>query len=137
MVSLIDDAVDHVHFILAEGPALEDSVLDRLSAASDRGVTVCMEVPSESIQNRVQQTIPDAQVIAPIELRETHRVVKKWPGQLIMVDDQLVLASGIEKSDLPQMEQETTVWSHGRDHGFAAWMRELLQERVARTQQST
>ena len=132
MVALLDDAEEHVHLVVADGASLERTVLDALAAASERGATVVVEVPSDSVRDRVQQAAPDARVVVSAGLRETHQVVKKWPGQLLMVDRQAVLATGIEESDLPGVEKETAVWSHGHNHGFAAWMRELLADRRKR-----
>lgn len=130
MVELIDDADKHVHFIVADETMLEEAALERLAVASERGVTIVVEVPSESVQDCFQQVVPDAQVVIQEKLQESRRVVNKWPGQLVMVDHQSILTSGVEESDLPGVNNETAMWSHGRDHGFAAWMPELLDNRV-------
>ena len=130
VVALLDAAEEHVHYIVADEPTLAEEVLDLLAALSDRGLTVVVEVPTEAVRDRVRRTVPDARVVVSEGLDRTHRVVKKWPGQLIMVDHQAVLASGVEEGDLPDVEKETAVWSHGHDHGFAAWVRELLEDRV-------
>ncbi|MDS0296476.1 TrmB family transcriptional regulator [Halogeometricum luteum] len=130
MKTLLDDATEHVHFLLADKTALQDGVTDRLTAACDRGATVVVEVPSEPVRGRVQEAVPDARVEISEGLRETHRVVEKWPGQLMMVDHRAVLATGVEKSDLPGITKETAVWSNGHNHGFAAWVRELLHDRI-------
>lgn len=128
---LLDDADEHVHLIIADETTLNQEILDQLAATSNHGVSILVEVPSEEVQERVQQLIPDAQIVVSGGLRETHKVVKKWPGQLIMVDNQAVLASGVEETDIPNMREETAVWSTGHNHGFAAWIRELLADRLA------
>lgn len=128
--TLLDDAEEHVHFLLADETTLVDGVIDRLAAASDRGVTVVVEVPSESIRDRVQGAVPDAHTVVSDGLRETNQVIEKWPGQLVLVDHRSVLASGVAESDLPGVTHETAVWSNGHNHGFAAWIRELLQDRI-------
>ena len=133
VVALLDGAEEHVHFVLADETTLEESVLDLLASVSDHGVTVVVEVPTESVRERVEQIVPDAHVVVSEGLQETRKVVKKWPGQLIMVDHHAALASGVEESDLPDVTEETAVWTHGHDHGFAAWMRELLADRVDET----
>lgn len=129
--TLIDDAEDSIHFIVADETTLKRPCLDRLAAASDRGVRVIVEAPSESVQDRVHRTVPDARVEVVTGLQDTKEVVQKWPGQLILVDQQAVLASGVEDGKLPDVEEETAMWSHGRDHGFAAWIPELLEDRIA------
>ena len=128
--TLLDGADNHIHFLIGNETTLKDDALDRLAAAGDRGVTVVVEVASESVQDRIRQAVPDARVVVSEGLEETHRVVKKWPGQIVMIDHQKVLASGVEESNLPDVKKETAVWSHGRDHGVAAWVRELLEDRV-------
>ncbi|MDS0297590.1 TrmB family transcriptional regulator [Halogeometricum sp. S1BR25-6] len=133
METLLDEATEHVHFLLADKTTLQDGVADRLAAACDRGVTVVVEVPSERAAEDIRETVPGARVEISEGLRETHRVVEKWPGQLMMVDHKAVLASGVEKSDLPGITKETAVWSNGHNHGFAAWIRELLYDRIDET----
>lgn len=127
---LLDDTEDHVHFIVGDETTLEQAVLDQLAAVSDRGVTVVVEVPSESVQDQIQQAVPDARIVVAPEFQETQKVVKKWPGQLLMADHQAILASGVEEGAHSDVGEETAVWSHGHDHGFAAWMQELLQDRI-------
>ncbi|WP_226479144.1 TrmB family transcriptional regulator [Natrinema amylolyticum] len=133
LVDLIDNADEHVHFIIADETMFEQATLDRLAAACDRDITVIVEVPSSSVQNRVQQAIPDASIIVTESLQETQKVGQKWPGQLVLVDKQAALVSGVENSDLPGVKEETAMWTNGRDHGFAAWMPELLEDRSDRT----
>ncbi|MGQ3414084.1 TrmB family transcriptional regulator [Natrinema sp. LN54] len=131
LVTLIDGADDRIHFIVADETMLERDALDRLAAASDRGVTVAVEVPPNTVRDRVERAVPDARVTVTESLRELQTVVQKWPGQLALVDERAVLASGVAESDLPGVKDETAMWTHGRDHGFAAWMPELLEDRIA------
>ncbi|QLG63375.1 TrmB family transcriptional regulator [Halorarum salinum] len=130
MKTLLDDANEHVHFVVADETVVKSEVLDRLAAATDRGVTVVVEVPSEPVRDRIEEAVPDARIVVSADLGETSRVAKKWPGQLILVDHHHVLASGVEEGDLPDLPKETAVWTHGHDHGFAAWMRELVDDRT-------
>lgn len=130
IVALLDDAHDHVHHVVADESVLTDAVLDRLSAASERGVTTVVEVPSEDVGERVAQAAPAAEVGVWDDLARTQEVAGKWPGQLVMADHRSILASGVEESDLPTMTEETAVWTRGRDHGFATWTRELLDDRL-------
>lgn len=130
VAALLDDAEEHVHLVVADATTLNRNVLDRLAAAGDRGVTVIVEVPSERVRDRIRQAVSGAGIVVSAGLEETRKVVKKWPGQLIMVDHRAVLASGVEESELPGVTEETAAWSHGHDHGFAAWVRELLDDRV-------
>ncbi|MFC7154855.1 TrmB family transcriptional regulator [Halomarina halobia] len=129
VASLLDGAEEHVHVVVADDSVLDATFLDRLAAVADR-VTVVVEVPSEALGDRVERAVPDARVTGSAGLERTERVVEKWPGRLVMVDRRAVLASGVEESHLPGVREESAVWTHGRDHGFAAWIRKLLEERV-------
>lgn len=130
MLELLRDADARAHLLIADEAVVRDGVLEELAEASDRGLTVVVETPTETVRERVQQAVPEAQVVVSKGLNETQKVVKRWPGQLLMVDQRAVLASGIEESQLPDVTEETAVWSPGRDHGIAAWVRELLEDRA-------
>ncbi|ADB63661.1 transcriptional regulator, TrmB (plasmid) [Haloterrigena turkmenica DSM 5511] len=136
VIDLIDNANDHIHFIIADEEMLEQSALDQLAAASERGVTILVEAPSDLVQDRFQQAVPDAHIVVQESLQESRKVVNKWPGQLVMADHQSILMSGVEENRLPGVNDETAMWSHGRDHGFAAWMPELLEDRVDESESS-
>lgn len=134
MVALLDDAEEHIHLIVADESTLKQDVLDGLAEASDRGASVLVEVPSEAVEDRVRQAVPDARIVVSANLRELRKVIKKWPGKLIMVDNQALLVSGVEESNLPDVHKETAVWTNGHNHGFAAWTRELLADRIDETE---
>ncbi|SFF95579.1 Sugar-specific transcriptional regulator TrmB [Halopelagius inordinatus] len=129
--TLLDDAEDHVHMLVADESAVPEEIVDRLVAATERGVNVVVEVGTDSLEERIRADVPDADVTLFESLRETNPVVSKWPGKLAMVDRQAILASGLENSDRPFEQQETAVWTNGHNHGFAAWTRELLDDRLA------
>ena len=131
VAALIDEATERIHMLVTRNDRPEDAVLDRLAAASDRGVAIVVEVSSEEAKERIRDAVPDARVVVAPELGETAAVEGKRPGQLLMADDHAVLASGLEESALPGVDEETAMWSQGRDHGFAVWMRELLADRPA------
>lgn len=128
-VALLEDAEDHAYLVIADESVVSDEILDQLAATSGDGTTVVAEVPTEDVRDRVREAVPDADVSVDDALADRHRVIQKWPGQLIQVDHRAVLASGVEESELPTMSEETAVWTAGRDHGFATWMRELLDDR--------
>lgn len=128
--TLLDDAEDHVHVLVADESAVTEGIVGRLVAATERGVTVVVEVGSDSLAERIRAGVPDADVALFESLRETNPVVSKWPGKLVMVDQQAILASGLENSDRPFEQRETAVWTNGHNHGFAAWTRELLDDRL-------
>lgn len=128
-VALLEDAEDHVYFIVADESVVGERVLDQLATTSNEETTVVVEVPTEETRDRFRDAVPDADVSVTDGLRDRHEVVGKWPGQLLMVDNQAVLTSAVEESELPTLSKETAMWTAGRDHGFATWIRELLDDR--------
>lgn len=127
--TLLDGAEDHVHVVVADEATVQPAVLDALSSAGDRGVTVFLEAPTAAVGERVEEAVLDARVAVAEELQRNRDVEGKRPGLLVLIDGHAVLASGLEESDLPGVDRETAVWTQGRDHGFAAWTRELLEDR--------
>lgn len=128
--TLIEGATGRVHYLIATDRVVEDAVARALDDAMERGVDVLVEVPTGDVGETVRERFPGAEVVVAPGLSTTEQVERKWPGQLLMVDDSAVLASGVEEGDLPDVTRETAVWTTGVDHGFAAWTRELLADRV-------
>lgn len=130
VVAHVDDATEAVHYLVADEAVVEDRILDSLSSAADRGADVLVELPTEGVRDRFAEAVPDAEVAVTPGLQETDDVYGEYPAQLVMVDHQAVVAAGIEESGLPDVTRELAVWTYGNDHGFAVWMRELLNDRL-------
>ena len=128
-VALLEDAEDRVYVIVVDESVFNDEIVDQLATTSGNETTVVVEVATEEVRDQIRESVPDAEVSVESGLRNPHDVLGKWPGQLIMVDNRAVLASGVEESELPKTTEQTAVWTAGRDHGFATWMRELLDDR--------
>ncbi|UHQ98925.1 TrmB family transcriptional regulator (plasmid) [Natrinema zhouii] len=129
--TFLDEAEEQIRLLIATEDVIDQRILTSLHQATDRGVRVIIEVANEDIHDRLHKAVPDAEVIVTADLADTNSVYAEWPGQLLMVDKQSIVAGGIEESDLPDVTQEVAVWTYGHDHGFAAWMRELLDNRLA------
>ncbi|MFB6164113.1 MAG: TrmB family transcriptional regulator [Haloarculaceae archaeon] len=130
MRSLVADASAAVTLLIADDRVLDADTLAALADATDRGVTVRVAAPTPAVAERVRRSLPGAVVGVRPSLAETERIGEKWPGQLLAIDDDAALASGVEPTDLPDVALETAVWSTGLDHGFATWVHELLPDRV-------
>lgn len=131
MLTFLDDAEETIHFIVAADEVVDQRIRDRLRRASDRGVQVIVEAASEDVRDRFQEAVPGAEIVVSTDLETTQPVDSERPGQLLMVDKQSVLAAGVRESDLPDVTHEMAVWTYGHDHGFAVWMRELMDDRLA------
>lgn len=109
--ALIREAEEEVVFRLGTEEALTDSSVERLAVASDGGVPVTVEVPSDGLAGRLRDRLPDASV----------RVVGEPPGEpddesigrVLLVDREKVLLSTFSGSYLPDAPLESAVWTTG------------------------
>ncbi|WP_440772161.1 TrmB family transcriptional regulator [Natronorubrum sp. DTA28] len=131
VVTFLEDAEETVHYLLSATEVADQSILDGLQAAVDRGVSVYVELPTDDDYEAFSERVSGANVVVAEDLQSTNEVYAEWPGQLLMVDQQAVVASGVTESDLPDVVNEMAIWTYGRDHGLAVWMRELLDGRFA------
>ncbi|WP_226482291.1 TrmB family transcriptional regulator [Natrinema amylolyticum] len=127
----LEEAEDIVHYLIPATEVVEQRILDGLQSAADRGVRVYIEVPTEDARETFAEAVPDADVVVASDLETTNNVHQEWPAQLLMADQEAIVAAGIKESDLPNVVNEMAVWTYGRDHGFAVWIRELLDDRLA------
>lgn len=132
ILTLLDGAEETVHFLVAAEEVVDRRTLTHLRRAVDRGVRVTVEVMNEDLRDRFGEAVPDGTVVVSPDLETTNPVYTEWPGKLLLVDKRAVVAGGIKESDLPDVTHETAVWTHGNDHGFAVWIRELLDDRLER-----
>lgn len=130
VVIFLEEADDAVHYLVPAMEVVDQRIHEALQSAVDRGISVVIEVPTEEVRDEFETIVPDATLVVSDDLQETNEVDSEWPGQLLMVDQQAIVAAGVTESDLPDVIQEKAVWTHGRDHGFAIWIRELLDDRL-------
>jgi len=132
VVLFLGEAEDTVHYLVPATEVVDREIRSALASAAGRGVSVHVEVPSGDDAAAFSEAVPDADVVVSSDLEATNDVYDEWPAQLLMVDRQAVVAARIKESDLPDVVDEMAVWTYGRDHGFAVWVRELLDDRLER-----
>ncbi|SEH13325.1 Sugar-specific transcriptional regulator TrmB [Natronorubrum sediminis] len=132
IVTFLDDADEIVHYIAPATEMARQEILEGLANAAERGVSVYIEVPTEDDRDAFEIDDPNATIVVSPDLQFTEEVYAEFPGQLLMTDNREIIATGLKQSDLPGVTNEMAVWSYGRDHGFAVWMRELLNDRLER-----
>lgn len=130
ILTFVDDAEETIHLLVADEAVVDRRILDHLGDAADRGVRIVVEVPGEELRDRFGDAVPDADVVVSDDLAVTNPVYTEWPGQLILVDEEAIVAAGLKESDLPDVVQQTAMWTYGRDHGIAVWIREILDDRL-------
>jgi sugar-specific transcriptional regulator TrmB len=125
----IEEAEATIHYLVPATEVVDQRILDSLESAADRGVRVSVEVPTEDARETFAAA-PTADVVVAPDLETTNTAHEEWPAQLLMADQEAIVAAGIKESDLPDVVNEMAVWTYGRDHGFAVWTRELLDDRL-------
>jgi sugar-specific transcriptional regulator TrmB len=124
---LIDEAEREVIIVSHHESVFSDRLLDRLRAASDRGVDIVVGTWDESIRDRIEGELPDANVfLSGIE------VLSESPfpdddteiGRLLLVDQSAILVSSFtsESDD----GHERAVFGRGFDNGLVAVVRRLM-----------
>ncbi|QLK24652.1 TrmB family transcriptional regulator [Natrinema zhouii] len=132
VVRFLEEAEDTVRYLVPATEVVEREIFAALESAADRGVDVYIEVPTEDDHERFSEAVPSAGIVVAPDLQTTNNVQNEWPAQLLMTDQEAIVAAGIKESELPDVINEMAVWTYGRDHGFAVWTRELLDDRLAR-----
>ncbi|GAB3039845.1 TrmB family transcriptional regulator [Natronobiforma cellulositropha] len=130
LVAFVEGAAATVHLLVATEDTVDERTLDALESASERGVDVYVEVPTEQVRDRFDRALNDATVVVESDLEATTSVNAELPAKLLVTDNRAVVATGLREDDLPDVRYETAVWTYGNDHGFAAWVRELLADRL-------
>ncbi|WP_226004916.1 TrmB family transcriptional regulator [Natrinema salinisoli] len=130
VVRFLEEAEETIHYLVPATEVVDRPILDGLQSAADRGVSVYIEVPTGDDREEFAAAVPDADVVVAPDLETTSTVHDEWPAQLLMADQEAIVAAGVKESDLPDVVNETAVWTYGRDHGFAVWTRELLDDRL-------
>ncbi|SEW25244.1 TrmB family transcriptional regulator [Natrinema salifodinae] len=130
IVTFLDDAEDTVHYLVPATEVVDRKILAALESAADRGVRVYIEVASEADRDEFSDMGSNVDVVVSNDLNSTNEIYSEWPAQLLMVDQESIVATGIKESDLPDVVDQVAVWTYGHDHGFAVWIRELLDDRL-------
>jgi len=122
---LIDEARDEVIVVSRHGSVFSEELLDRLRTATDRGVDVVVGTWDESIRERIETDLPDAEVFvsgmevlteSPFPDDETDL------GRLLLVDQSALFVSSFADDG----GGERAVFGRGFDNGLVAVVRRLM-----------
>lgn len=124
---LIADTTDELFLILGDERLLTDELVDSVSAVTDRGVSVFVGTPSESVQDAVQRRVPDAEVfVSGLDWlsgeERTNGSEAVAVGRLVLSDGSTILVSSIE----PSSNEAKAVFGRGFTNGLVVILRRLL-----------
>lgn len=132
MEGLLADAEDEVLLAAAVDDLLTDDVLAALRAAIDRGVTVVIGSPAESIRKRLDEGLPDAQVLETWTWWESHPIQPGAVSAILMVDGERLLVSADIQTALPGVRKHRAVWTDGDSAPLVGMMGPLLADAIRR-----
>ncbi|GAA0672439.1 TrmB family transcriptional regulator [Natronoarchaeum mannanilyticum] len=128
--TLLGDADDEAYLLVTDESAMERDVRSTLAGASDRGVDVITEVPSDDAEERLLEDVPDATVRITELAGDAAQIESKWLSRIVMVDRRSVLLGALTDDARPGRTIETAIWAKGSNHGLVVGVRHLLTARI-------
>lgn len=127
VLEFVNGADDEVVYMTVEELLTED-IVDALSAAAERGVTVSLGSVSPDVQDRIQNEIPGA------DLFDSLWVWSDTPaGRLMMVDRERTLVSVLVNGDddtPTDPRSETAIWGAGETNSLVIVLRAIFTWRL-------
>ncbi|WP_436926966.1 TrmB family transcriptional regulator [Halosimplex amylolyticum] len=122
LIEFVDDADEEVVFMTVEA-LITDEVVERLAAASERGVAIKLAGLSDSVEDGLRERVPD------VDLFESIWVWSDTPaGRLLTVDQEQTLVSVLlENGDgPPDPRDETAIWGAGATNSLVVVLRAMF-----------
>ncbi len=127
VVEFFDTAEDEIVYMTVE-ELLTDELVEVLSATDDRGVSIKLGGVSNTVQQRIQADIPNA------EMFESLWVWTDTPaGRLLMVDGRKTLVSALvngAQGDPMDPRHETAIWGEGGQNSLVAVLKGIFTWRL-------
>ncbi|RMB24988.1 TrmB family transcriptional regulator [Haloplanus aerogenes] len=130
LATLVIDADDEVLFAVATEALLGDDLIDALADATDRGVDVVIGSPAEPIRERLQEAVPDADVVETWTWWESHPIQPGAVTSVCMVDGDALLVSADAATDLPGVRKHRAIWTDSAEAPVVGLMRPLLSTAI-------
>ncbi|NLV14015.1 TrmB family transcriptional regulator [Haloarcula argentinensis] len=123
VVDFISAADDEVVYMTAE-ELLTDEIAECLSTVSDRGVSIRLAEMSQSVEARLEQDVPYAQLFESLwDWSDTPA------GRLLMVDQNKTLVSVLVDGNgehPPEPRDETAIWGAGQTNSLVVVLKALF-----------
>ena len=123
VIEFVQGADDEIVYMTVED-LLTDDVIDALSTATERGVTISLGGVSSDVQGRIREDIPGA------ELFDSLWVWSDTPaGRLLMVDGTQTLVSVLLNGDDPaptDPRSETAIWGSGETNSLVVVLKAIF-----------
>ena len=132
VLEFFDTAEEEIVYMTVED-LLTDEIIEALSTAADRGVSIKLGGVSSEVQEQIQDDIPGA------EMFESLWVWSDTPaGRLMMVDNRRTLVSALvngAESAFTHPRSETAIWGEGESNSLVIVLRAIFTWRLDRSNQ--
>ncbi|WP_144903988.1 TrmB family transcriptional regulator [Halobellus captivus] len=128
VVEFLETAEDEIVYMSVE-ELLTGEVVDSLHAAADRGVEIKLAGLSPTVQARLQERIPEAELFDSLWLWSDTPA-----GRLLMVDGTETLVSVlIDDEQSSDSQQETAIWGAGETNSLVVVLKAIFTWRLGAT----
>ncbi|AHG01883.1 TrmB family transcriptional regulator (plasmid) [Halostagnicola larsenii XH-48] len=127
----IADADEQIVYMTVD-ELLTDQQLNRLQAAAERGIDIYVAGISEEVQERIQESAPEAELFETLwEWEETSA------GSLLITDEETALVSAlVDDTSTAEEIEETAIWGAGDRNSLVVVLRAIFTWRLNRDQPS-
>lgn len=126
---LIDEADEEVVVVVGNDAVVTDQLIEHLTAAQERGVTVIVGTISEALRETVERSLPDAEVfVSGLEWLAGTAVAgdETEISRLLLVDRSTILISTYGSREVSGERPEQAVFGRGFDNGLVVILRRLM-----------
>ncbi len=125
---LIDDAEEEIALVVGHEAVFTDEVVEKLSAAQNRGVSVVIGTVSEELERTVREALPDVEVfVSGLEWLTESGIAGDGTeiSRLLLVDRQAILVSSFDATG-GSLDHEKAVFGRGFNNGVVTVVRRLI-----------
>ncbi|SDJ57547.1 Sugar-specific transcriptional regulator TrmB [Halovenus aranensis] len=126
---LLSEAEEEIVFVLGDESVFTESLVESLNTARKREVRVMIGTTAESVQNRVQDSLPEAEVfVSGLEwLSESAPPADDTEiSRMVLIDRSTILVSTFHQTPGDEREHEQAVFGRGFDNGLVTLARRLM-----------
>lgn len=120
----LEEAEEQIVYMTVD-QLLTEGHLERLHAAQERGVDIYLAGISDTVQDRISETVPSANLFETLwEWEETPA------GSLLVTDEESALVSVLVNGDGTDGIQETAIWGTGQRNSLVVVFRAIFTWRI-------
>jgi sugar-specific transcriptional regulator TrmB len=123
-LEFIDEAEEQIAYMTVD-ELLGDDHLDRLAAATERGVDVNVAGVSPTVEERIEERVPSTSVFESL-----WDWSKAGAGSLLVTDERTALVSVLRDDAEAGTPDETAIWGSGEQNNLVVVLRTLFTQQL-------